>query len=179
MTTKKCSVAGCGRSGKLTRGMCQRHYKRWLKHGDALATRRPELEMTPLQRVLAMADTTNPAACWTATRGIDRGGYARIAYEGKYVRAHRLSYELHVGAIPDGLEIDHTCENEACLNPAHLEPVTPEENMRRRAERQTRCRNGHLRTLENVHVDADGKRSCRPCNRDAVRRYKQRKEGAS
>jgi hypothetical protein len=47
------------------------------------------------------------------------------------IRAHRFAYELLVGPIPEGLVIDHLCRNRRCVNPAHLEPVTAEENWRR------------------------------------------------
>jgi hypothetical protein len=45
--------------------------------------------------------------------------------------AHRVAYEQFVGTVPDGLELDHLCENKACVNPGHLEPVTRSENVRR------------------------------------------------
>lgn len=49
--------------------------------------------------------------------------------------AHRVAYEALVGRIPDGLTLDHLCENKRCVNPDHLEPVTRAENLRRHAER--------------------------------------------
>ena len=69
--------------------------------------------------------------CWLWTGG-RRGGYGRIKLaETGTVDAHRLSYEHHIGPIPDGLVIDHLCRNRSCINPAHLEPVTTAENIRR------------------------------------------------
>lgn len=60
-----------------------------------------------------------------------RGGYGRLHVEGSKVWAHRYSYEMLTGPIPDGLVIDHLCRNRACVNPAHMEPVTSRENLRR------------------------------------------------
>ena len=58
-------------------------------------------------------------------------GYGSFWLEGKNVRVHRVSYELCVGPIPEGLQIDHKCRNRACVRPDHLEPVTSRENIRR------------------------------------------------
>lgn len=70
--------------------------------------------------------------CWVWT-GATRGGYGRVKLStlGQTVSTHRLSYEHHVGPIPDGKVLDHLCRNRACMNPAHLEPVTHQENIRR------------------------------------------------
>jgi hypothetical protein len=55
------------------------------------------------------------------------------------VYAHRHFSEIHIGPIPPGLVLDHLCNNPPCVNPAHLEPVTAKENMRRKIERQRRA----------------------------------------
>lgn len=71
--------------------------------------------------------------CWEWTGSKDLNGYGRLnGGAGRSpVPAHRAVYEALVGPIPDGLEIDHICFNHGCVNPAHLEPVTHSENMRR------------------------------------------------
>lgn len=72
--------------------------------------------------------------CWRWAGKVDPNGYAnRMALEGKEVEAHRAFYEREHGQIPTGLELDHLCRVRACVNPAHLEPVTHAENMRRGA----------------------------------------------
>jgi endogenous inhibitor of DNA gyrase (YacG/DUF329 family) len=68
--------------------------------------------------------------CWL-WEGCTRGGYGRLKIDGKMSEAHRASYEYHVGKIPEGLVLDHLCRNRSCINPAHLEPVTTAENIRR------------------------------------------------
>lgn len=78
--------------------------------------------------------STPSGDCRVWQGGTDRHGYPEIKIggrSGKQVLAHRVSYTEHVGPIPDGMEIDHTCHNRLCVNPAHLEPVTGEENIRR------------------------------------------------
>jgi len=78
-------------------------------------------------------------------------GYGYIGHKGKTTYAHRVSYALHYGqGIPTGLEVDHTCGNRACVNPAHLELVTHSENMNRARNKRTTCRAGHL--LDDVNT---------------------------
>lgn len=83
------------------------------------------------------------------------------------VYAHRWIYEQLVGPIPDGYEVDHTCKTGMCVNPAHLEAVTPEENQRR--ERLPVCKNGHALVGDNRVFDKQGRsRGCRTCRRDSA-----------
>lgn len=70
--------------------------------------------------------------CWRWTGAIQSAGYGSIGLgEGRVGSAHRVAYELLVGPIPPGLTIDHLCRNTWCVNPAHLEAVTHQENVRR------------------------------------------------
>src|SRR3974390_3113329 len=75
-------------------------------------------------------DTGHETPCWLFQGAKSVGGYGRIQLtcSRTLALAHRVAYELFVGPIPDGLEIDHLCRNPACVNPTHLEPVTEKVN---------------------------------------------------
>lgn len=68
--------------------------------------------------------------CWLWTGRTDKQGYGRITYQNKEMLAHRLSYQMAHGSIPDGLDILHTCDTPACVNPDHLVAGTHSDNMR-------------------------------------------------
>ncbi len=99
-----------------------------------------------------------------------RTGYPIVWRSNKPSPAHRYVYELEVGPIPDGMDLDHACRNRACVAPHHLEPVTKHENQLRkswryRAKRKA-CKAGHDMAINGV-VTSEGGRVCRQCNRDA------------
>lgn len=74
--------------------------------------------------------------CWIWDGNKDRLGYTGKRFDGKQTGAHRWVYTQLVGPIPDGMSLDHLCRNPSCVNPAHLEPVTHTENIRRGAHTQ-------------------------------------------
>jgi hypothetical protein len=110
--------------------------------------------------------------CWIWHAGsITPRGYAMFGGPGaRSMGAHRWAYVAANGPIPEGLEVDHLCNVPLCINPSHLEAVTPAENMRRRSERQTHCKRGHEFTEENTRRNAKG-RACKTCIRLLHRGY--------
>ena len=103
--------------------------------------------------------------CWLWAGASNPQGYGHLRVGKKHVRAHRYAYELLVGPIPEGLQLDHLCCVTSCVNPAHLEPVTAQENMRRRQERSEACRRGHRWDEPGVAwiKPSSGRRACRKC----------------
>lgn len=95
-------------------------------------------------------------------------GYGRAAmrsYAKGPVSAHRLSYHLHVGPIPEGMTVDHLCFNPPCVNPEHLRLLTPSENSaNQRLARRTHCGRGHEYVPGSFRIGSKGGRSCRRCD---------------
>jgi hypothetical protein len=125
-----------------------------------------------------------PDGCIEWTGYINKHGYGH-SYDPTEKRldwAHRVSFQLFNGAIPAGLHIDHLCRNTRCVNPGHLEAVTPRINTLRGLgnpainRRKTRCVNGHEFTEENtLTYRRNGeffRRECRTCNREKMARYR-------
>lgn len=82
--------------------------------------------------------------CWEWIGRTNEKGYGLMQVKPsgcphQTMTAHRLSYQLLVGPIPDGLTLDHLCRNTSCVNPEHLEPVTLEENVRRAHPIDAQC----------------------------------------
>ena len=158
-------------------------------HDDSTPTRSPGTSASPefyanrpdlVERFWTKVEKTPACWNWMASK---TGGYGRFPVNGhpsgrKYQRAHRVSYEMHKGPIPDGLVLDHLCRNPSCVNPDHLEAVTNRENVCRGAgvnfvtHRSGYCRRGHPRTPENLIG-----RDCRICKNQRRREAWRRRSG--
>ena len=146
--------------------------------------------------------------CWLWNGSMWRTGYGRFWDRDTNMRraAHLLSYEMLVGPVPEGLQLDHLCRVRHCVNPDHLEPVTAGENQRRgylagRSKpgsppgtlqggalvhlAKTHCPNGHPYSGDNLYVTPKGHRVCKACKntperkaamREYQRQYKLRKK---
>lgn len=119
------------------------------------------------------------SGCWLWI-GMETRGYGRVHLPTKtnkkgYCPAHRFIYEFYNGPVSDDLEIDHLCRNPFCVNPEHLEPVTPKINILRgnaRAAINARklvCMNGH------PFVRNKTQRYCPTCKANYNRIYQQSK----
>lgn len=73
--------------------------------------------------------TKQPNGCWEWTKGTSKEGYGRMSFMGGSTYAHRVSYTVMKGTIPEGLFILHSCNNPKCVNPDHLRPGTQQENV--------------------------------------------------
>lgn len=105
--------------------------------------------------------------------GHKTAGYGAVWNGKRTLPAHKAMWELMVGPVPDGLELDHLCRNRACVNVGHLEPVTHVVNTMRSDwpaavnARKTECLRGHPFDEVNTYVNpSNGRRRCRQCARD-------------
>jgi len=131
-----------------------------------------------------------PCLIWTGTRlnqyrgtGFAYGQLSINDTTGKRrkILAHRLSYELSRGRIPDGMDLDHLCQNSLCVNPSHLEPVTRRENFARANGNiyKTHCPHGHPYDERNTYMKPFKHRFQRHCRACAAIREKQRRIGSA
>lgn len=113
--------------------------------------------------------------CWDWHGATNDSGYGIVRKQ----RAHRVLYELLIGPIPEGLVLDHLCRNRACVRPAHLEPVTRGENVRRGTHGgnalKTECPQGHPYDRRYTNGSSGySARRCSVCQREQARRQREK-----
>lgn len=156
--------------------------------------------MKTIDDIFANSMPVPHCGCWIWMGAISgTNGYGNVRSNGRYWGAHRLAYTVAKGEPPRGLYLDHLCRVRACVNPDHLDPVTPLENVRRSplgitsrlgdsCRARVSCPAGHPYSDENTYYRKDGSRQCRACQkvrnksercreqrRLAQARYRQRK----
>lgn len=138
------------------------------------------------QRFMSRVSPEALTGCWLWT-GAMQHGYGKIRVVMKDVRAHRASWEIHNGPIPDGMCVLHKCDTPLCVNPAHLFLGTQQENIADKQSKgrtggtgqhnrmKTHCPQGHPLSGENLYTHKGG-RQCKTCMAAHSRKYKESKK---
>lgn len=141
-------------------------------------------------RFWSWVDKSGDCWVWTGVRRPKVYGYARgygqVSVNQKLLAAHRVSWQLPHGPIPEGLQVCHRCDNPPCVRPDHLFLGTSADNrhdavVKGRAKapvhpRRTECRQGHPYDEANTYWTANGVQACRTCRRQwSLASYHRRK----
>lgn len=130
--------------------------------------------------------TITPNNCWEWQGARTLQGYGKFKSFGESL-AHRVSFILNFGPLPEQACVLHRCDNPPCVNPAHIFLGTRDINNKDRASKGrtvtpmmnlTHCKRGHEFTKENTVIRINGTRLCRICvNEGSLKRYHRRKRG--
>lgn len=143
---KLCEANGCDRTsadGRLKRGYCAKHYQRFMKFGDPLAGE-AKYE-TAAEALKGRSIRKGECLEWTGSK--NGKGYGRIRINDRLEMVHRVAFEMTGTPIPEGMEVDHTCFNRACIEPKHLRLANRAQNTQYRRGAQPNSKTG----IRNVH----------------------------
>lgn len=129
----------------------------------------------PIDLILRRVEITR-LGCWLTSYKLNSAGYVVVIDQRgprkRTLLGHRVVYEHFKGSVPEGLQLDHLCRDRGCVNPDHLEAVTPQVNQLRgdsvsgKNARKTHCPKDHPLSGDNLYVDPKGKRRCRLCRQE-------------
>ncbi|ALC12519.1 HNH endonuclease signature motif containing protein [Sphingopyxis sp. 113P3] len=156
-------------------------------------TCRPAFSRDDIARFQSRVSPEPNSGCWLwlgAANEQGRGSF-RYGMAGEQKRtglASRISYEMAIGPIPDGMQVLHRCDVPLCVNPDHLFLGTVTDNMRDMVAKgrhrltglplenslKTHCRHGHLLDGDNLWIRADGARICKSCRARIARNYRRK-----
>lgn len=135
--------------------------------------------MTLRDRLLAKI-IVQPDGCWVWRGAAQPTGYGQLWNGKRPEQAHRLSYKMFCGPVPDGVEVDHVCRVRDCVNPKHLRLLPHRDNVLAgntgpaRNAAKTHCDYGHELSGRNLRFAVNGSRQCRACDRRRAQEAKNR-----
>lgn len=183
----ECTEDGC-HAPQVGRGLCNKHWKAWRRRADPSEVRKKNFG-TLEERWWARVIRAGGDECWEWDGAHDSDGYAQIGVNGRALGAHVVGYQVNVGPVPEGMELDHfACDNRSCVNFTHVRPDTHANNVMREGSknvgainaRKTQCPKGHEYTPENTYiVPSTGGRACRTCQREYNARWKENRTRAA
>jgi len=148
----QCSFDQCDKEARHKTGkysnLCVGHVSQMIKKGELSPLRKSPTRPVSLsheERFLAFVNKTEECWLWT---GSDMNGYGSFSVNGRTRRAHRIAYELWVEPLAEHSVVHHTCSVRACVNPAHLQLVTPQQNAAEMLER-----NSYLARIEELEQE--------------------------
>lgn len=131
------------------------------------------------ERFLSKVNKNGAGGCWLWTAAINSKGYGVFRHNGIMRLASTVAFEIFKGPKPRGMHVDHLCRVRHCVNPAHLDLVTPKVNTRRGLagqflkrvqESKTHCPRGHPYAGSNLYIAPNGSRQCKMCRKIKQRR---------
>ena len=147
--SKICEFEGCVRK-HCARGLCKMHHQQRLR-GKELKPIEDRSPKSLEERFWPKVEFS--MFCWEWQGAVTPSGHGVFKSEGKTPRAHKVSYQLLVGDVPEGLCLDHRCLNPPCCNPIHLRLATPKQNAENRSGAQSNSSTG----IRGVYLSDSGR----------------------